>query len=367
MKVADFTNTGQPSLNLRLTYTSAVDLLCTLWLIGADDDTALEDNDLGTTWFDDFAEKLSPATLADIEEVGSGEMWIGLIPSLPEAGEGASCSQFIDFLDATDPADLRYRLIMSLDAFTDVDRSVLAGAAEGDPGAIEEILRQDALGKPDMKRWAASLQHLLELEPQQTHDLIVRTLRAVQREVFHEYEAEFRPYLEADFRSKKAMERRMSSERLLELATSGIGFADDHARKPIVLLPTMVARPWVVIAARSDYFILGYPVAEEHLAEGGDAPSPWLVKLHKALGDEKRLRVLRTLAKGDATLAELADTVDIAKSTLHHHLMLLRSAGLIRVQVGDEKRYSLRQETLSDANALLDCYIHPTPATEEGP
>lgn len=367
MKVADFTNPDQPSLNLRVTYTSAADLLCTLWVIGGDDDTALEDNDLGTEWFEAFAERLSPSTLADIEEIGSGEMWIGLIPSLPDAGEGTTCDQFIDFIDAMDPVDLRYLLITGLDVFSGVERSVIAGAAEGDAEAIEQVLGHESLSKPDMKRWAASLHHLLELPPEATHDLIVRTLRSVQREAFHEFEAEFRPYLEADFRSKKAMKRRMSSERLLELATSGIGFADEHARKPIVLLPTMVARPWVVIAGASDYFILGYPVAEEHLAEGGDAPSPWLVKLHKALGDEKRLRIMRTLAKGDATLAELADTVDVAKSTLHHHLMLLRSAGLIRVSVGHEKRYSLRPDTLSDANAMLDCYIHPTPVTEEGP
>jgi DNA-binding transcriptional ArsR family regulator len=217
-----------------------------------------------------------------------------------------------------------------------------------------------------MKRWRESLRHLLELEPTATHDLIVRTLRSVQSEAFAEHEAEFRPYLEADFRSKRSMQRRMSPERLLELATSGIGFTDEHARKPIVLMPTMVARPWVVMAARTDYFILGYPVAEEHLAEGGDAPSPWLVKLHKALGDERRLRVLRTLARGDASLAELADTVDIAKSTLHHHMMLLRAAGLVRIQLGDDKRYSLREETLSDAAAMLDYYIHPTSVTEEG-
>jgi DNA-binding transcriptional ArsR family regulator len=367
MKVADFTNTDRPQLNVRVTFTSAADLLCTLWIIGNDDALVLDDNDLGADWFAEFEERLSPDTLADLDEIGSGDIWVGLIPALPEAGEGTTCDQFIDFVAAMEPADLRYRLIKTFDLLSDVDRSVIADAAEGVPEAIERVLGHESLAKPDMKQWRASLQHLLEMEPAASHDLIVRALSSVQREAFHEFEDEFRPYLEADFRSKKTMERRMSPERLLELTTSGLAFADDHARKPIVLLPTMVARPWVVIAARTDYFILGYPVAEEHLTDDGDAPSPWLVKLHKALGDERRLRIMRTLAQGDATLAELADTVDIAKSTLHHHLMLMRAAGLLRIEVGDDKRYSLRENTLSDAAAMLDYYIHPNSVTEEGP
>lgn len=367
MKVADFTNTDRPQLNVRVTYTSAADLLCTLWILGNDDDHVIEDNDLGADWFEDFEARLSADTLADLTEIGSGDIWVGLIPALPEAGEGTTCDQFIDFVAAMEPVDLRYRLIKTFDLLHDVDRAVIADAAEGVPDAIETVLGHDSLAKPEMKQWRASLQHLLEMAPEDSHQLIVRTLRNVQREAFHGFEEEFRPYLEADFRSKKTMERRMSPERLLELATSGLAFTDEHARRPIVLLPTMVARPWVVIAARTDYFILGYPVAEEHLTDDGDAPSPWLVKLHKALGDERRLRIMRTLAQGDATLAELADTVDIAKSTLHHHLMLMRAAGLLRIEVGDDKRYSLRENTLADAAAMLDCYIHPNSVTEEGP
>ncbi len=108
-----------------------------------------------------------------------------------------------------------------------------------------------------------------------------------------------------------------------------------------------------------------YPVSDRTLASDPDAPPGWLVKLHKALGDEKRLKILRRLAGGDATLVELSTELDTAKSTLHHHMMLLRAAGLIRVHVGDDKRYSLRDETLPEAATYLNHYIHPTNDTEE--
>jgi hypothetical protein len=45
--------------------------------------------------------------------------------------------------------------------------------------------------------------------------------------------------------------------------------------------------------------------------------------------------------------------------------MLLRAAGLVRVHVGEDKQYSLRDETLTDAATVLDHYIHATPDAEE--
>jgi DNA-binding transcriptional ArsR family regulator len=80
------------------------------------------------------------------------------------------------------------------------------------------------------------------------------------------------------------------------------------------------------------------------------------VRLSKALGDEKRLRILRALADGEKSLMELAETFGVAKTTMHHHMIVLRSAGLISVGVGS-KRYRLRTETVPDVGALLSGYL----------
>jgi DNA-binding transcriptional ArsR family regulator len=102
--------------------------------------------------------------------------------------------------------------------------------------------------------------------------------------------------------------------------------------------------------------IIVFPVADESVTAETDAPPLRLVRLSKALGDEKRLRVLRALAEGDKTLMELADMFGIAKTTMHHHMIILRSAGLISVGVGS-KRYRLRHETVPDVGALLSGYL----------
>jgi DNA-binding transcriptional ArsR family regulator len=361
MKVADYTSQRKHEMNLSVSYHSAADLLFSLWILG--DRVAgceVADLELGEDWFDDLAAGLSQETMATIESIGSGDLWIALVPLLPDAGEGGSVEDFLRFLGNYDPADLRMHLLQLHQPFSEDDRELVADAAEGKATDVEALLSRSELNKPESKPWRDSLLFLIEMTPTETRDYIVSTISAYQSEVFAEHEKAFRPLIEADYRAKRKMARRLSPGRVIEIATNGITLSDDHTRLPIVLIPTMVARPWVVFSAGADSFVLGYPVSDECIDGDPDAPPPGLVKLHKALGDERRLRILRTLAENEASLAELSKDADIAKSTLHHHLMLLRSAGLIRVEVGDEKRYSLREDSLPEAATYLDHYIHRT-------
>lgn len=49
----------------------------------------------------------------------------------------------------------------------------------------------------------------------------------------------------------------------------------------------------------------------------------------KALSDPSRRRILELLTKSDLTAGEIADCFDMAKSSVSHHLSVLKSAGLI--------------------------------------
>ncbi|MFV1999645.1 MAG: ArsR/SmtB family transcription factor, partial [Acidimicrobiia bacterium] len=314
---------------------------------------------LSQEFFDTITSELSAETTRELELIGSGDVWIALIALLPETSEGGTVTDFIEFLEAYDPADLRFRLIQLHDVFDEQHRELIADAAEGLPGATDALLSLDAFTDSHKEPWRETLRFILEMSPEGTKELLVRTIAAVQSEAFVPHEAEFRKYLETDFRSKRAMARRISPDRLIEIATGGVSYSEYRSTRPIVLMPTMIAKPWVVVCEGSEFLVLGYPVADESLDLDPDAPPPWLAKVHKALGDERRLRILRMLADTDASLAELADDVDIAKSTLHHHLMLLRAAGLVTIHVGQDKRYSLRSDTLSEAASVLYDYIHP--------
>jgi DNA-binding IclR family transcriptional regulator len=67
------------------------------------------------------------------------------------------------------------------------------------------------------------------------------------------------------------------------------------------------------------------------------------------------------LTAGSYTLQEMADELGLAKTTLHHHIITLRSAGLVRMNLSD-KRWSLRQYMVNNVGELLNTYLkEPSP------
>lgn len=50
-----------------------------------------------------------------------------------------------------------------------------------------------------------------------------------------------------------------------------------------------------------------------------------------ALGDETRIKIIRLLQDDERQADDIARTLDIPRSTLSHHLRVLRDAGLIQI------------------------------------
>src|SRR5258705_5348980 len=66
---------------------------------------------------------------------------------------------------------------------------------------------------------------------------------------------------------------------------------------------------------------------------------------HKALADVNRLRIVRRLADGEASVAELIAHVGLSQPLVSHHLKRLRVAGLVETRrVGRETICTLRPE-----------------------
>src|SRR5207247_11203533 len=120
--------------------------------------------------------------------------------------------------------------------------------------------------------------------------------------------------------------------------------------------PSYIAQTCNSVAETYDTRIFCYPVAEENIAADKNVPPARLVKLAKALADERRLRILKKLATGSFTLQEMAEDFGVAKTTLHHHIITLRSAGLVRMNLND-KRCSLRQYMVNNEVELLNTYL----------
>ena len=70
---------------------------------------------------------------------------------------------------------------------------------------------------------------------------------------------------------------------------------------------------------------------------------------HRALADVNRLRIVRRLAAGEASMGELIAHVGLSQPLVSHHLKRLRVAGLVETRrVGRETVATLRPEAFGE-------------------
>jgi DNA-binding transcriptional ArsR family regulator len=231
---------------------------------------------------------------------------------------------------------------------------VIAAAAAGDESAQQEFLRTS---EPDDEGWQAALRAVLPLDAEATKRRIMGILQDWYDQVFRARESRVMPILEREVERKQALARTLSRERMIEAALPGYDYLPEPGIRRLVLIPSLAVRPQIYSLDHAESKILVYGVTDDTLVAETDAPSPRLLRLAKALGDERRLRILKRLTAGERTLHELALDFGVSDTTMLHHLIILRAARLIRVQSGAGKRYRLERHVLPEMGALLQSYL----------
>ena len=289
-----------------------------------------------------------------------GKAWVNLVGLATVSPATRDVPSFLRRAEDLDPLELRlYLLGFHVPHYRQsVTGEVLLRAAEGDAEAQARLLEDDSYFGGQA---GDSIGPLLSLGVKETQRVAVDAMGRWYEEVFRRREAEVEPVLVRDAEAKRSLLATMPADQVIE-AASGIQFVAHPGIRHVYLIPQITTRPWVWLAEHDDARLYCYPVADESLGAGESEPPGRLVRLHKALGDEKRLRMLRELATSNATLQELADRFGLPKSTAHHHLAILRSAGLVRVSSDEEHRYSVRRDVLPEMATMLAAYLGP----EEG-
>jgi DNA-binding transcriptional ArsR family regulator len=146
-------------------------------------------------------------------------------------------------------------------------------------------------------------------------------------------------------------------EAVVELVTNGIFVEPTSEPLTVTLVPQYHQRPYNHDATEQDGLIILYPA--DICPAPTDLPPPGLLRLTHALSDESRLRMLRVLADTSWTLSELARYIGLSQPTVHHHLVQLRAAGLVRVHflTSGSHRYSLRPHALDQLRDQLAGYL----------
>ncbi|CAN5465039.1 hypothetical protein BH20CHL6_BH20CHL6_13170 [soil metagenome] len=270
-----------------------------------------------------------------------------LAVALPEVRDAADFLRTIENLSTAEIA----RVTIAAGVQDETLGSVIERAVEGDRAAIEELApRLSDYSREDV------LAFLRDPEP-----AVQRALAVMHAwlEPFGQVEERVLAMLARDVADRAADRATLDQATLIERTTGGMRWLPEPQARRVVLAPSYFARPYNHVYAGADWRLFCYPVADSALgADDGVTPPPAMVRLHRALGDPTRLRILKLLRDRDWYLTELAQQLELSKPTIKHHLAQLRAAGLATVtEEGTLHYYSLRRERLEEAGTDLLRYL----------
>jgi DNA-binding transcriptional ArsR family regulator len=304
--------------------------------IGGEAESSYE---VGPAWFKGARQNASTELRDQLRAFkGCGHILNGLAGLVRET-EGRSVARLVARLRADRVGEVQ-RVLLGHDR-SKVD--LVDAALRGDAAAKRQFLLQSHSRSAEKR--------ILESDPRQLAMKVADLVELWNRDVFAEMGPSLEPGLRDSWRSVTRLKEHLPIERLIIRATRGVEYRIESWIHTVVLIPSLLNRPWVDLAEHRGAKIIFYPAVST--GEGSDSQ---LAEIYKALGDETRLRILRLMSSGTTSLTEMAEKLGLAKSTIHGHLVVLRGAGITRSVVGaGGKGYVLNDRP--DLNALFDSFL----------
>lgn len=255
--------------------------------------------------------------------------WINLC-GLLASRRGSTRDQLLDALTALPAGELHVVLVGGL-------RRQLADRVPAD--RLHEAVAGDAAAWREIRRALAAPGVLLEVSPwlqrtrsRQVREVLLRTVQAWP-EVGDVGAAR------AGLARARAVRREQGPEAVLRLVTAGIQYGPSVLDR-VLLVSSRVVEPILIWVDQPGLTLIVHPPLDE---TGINDTASVLTVLGAAVGDETRMQLLRELRTGPRTLVQLCATLDRPRTTLLHHLALLRSAGLVSLAVasGEANVYRL--------------------------
>jgi len=249
-------------------------------------------------------------------------------------------------------------------SYRDVIRGTFGGHHD-EPGMdelVDRVLDGDDAALPEIAELMEDYKREERLEVLREPEQAVSDLNDVLdywSGVFTPIESRVGDIIERDYELRAADRETLSPVDLIERTTGGIRWLPEAGVRRVILAPSYFSRPYNFLMNAADWRLFGYPVSDDALEANDPLSAPQsVVRLHRALGDETRLRILKLLAGRDLYLTEIAQQLDLSKPTIKHHLSLLRSAGLVTItESGTVMYYSLRRNRLDDASADIKRFL----------
>lgn len=129
-----------------------------------------------------------------------------------------------------------------------------------------------------------------------------------------------------------------------------------------IFAPSLDMGPWLSCADTPPIHGLYYPCEAQFMGTGAEEGDETvrLARIHKALSDEQRLRILRLLRDGELYAQQVVERTGLHQSVVSRHLEFMRVVGLVigrRQQ--NMKFYSLNPAMRDELGKTLDLFLAP--------
>jgi DNA-binding transcriptional ArsR family regulator len=313
---------------------------------GSTDDLPAPDR----AWLTETRKSLPQDVQGAIELLFESELAIHAGVLLVDQPDVRTSADVVALVESTSPTDLVGALFAE-DGHDAELASLIQRAIGGDASALPAL-------KEKLPDWNRKGRIELLRDPVVAKERILAVLRAWQAP-FSSIEARVLAILERDYDGRGDDRTRLAPAELIETTTGGVRYLPEPGISRVVLGPSYFSRPYNFLMSARDWRFFGYPVSDSALGPSDALTPPLsLVRLHRALGDETRLRILKLLASRDLYLTEIAQQLDLSKPTIKHHMIQLRAAGLVTItDSGSVMYYTLRRNRLDDASAEIKAFL----------
>lgn len=291
---------------------------------------------------------LSPQLIEQLGIVQKNNTWKCLLQLLHSTNV-KQIGQFTSYMKQLDKEAFTF---ICLPFIGDLFQNVRKKAAQGDEEAILTLQHETR----DNVFFPAYIQYVVSTEAELLKEHLIHVIELWYKEVVLPERDQLEQILANDYEEKRNMAEKTSPEQFVEWATGGNSYPPEPSVQTVLLIPQYAYRPWTIEADVEGTKVFYYPISNTSIApEDRYMPHDFLVERYKALGDETRLRIVKILSEKSSPLQEVTDQLQMGKSTIHHHLKLLRAAKLVVIQDG---KYVLRKESVERLATELELYMN---------
>ncbi|MDY0409840.1 ArsR/SmtB family transcription factor [Virgibacillus soli] len=345
MDILNTTSRKRETYQVAFTYSPLWE--CALGIAAITNTKMLHTLEKPTSYWQALKEGFSEELLNELKYVEENNTWKALLQLL-HSFEGQGLTDFCDYINGLHTYQLKFICLPYIgDQYQDVRKKAAHADKEANLGLINVTKDNPFFPQyvdfifhvnPDKLK-----QHLVSVMSNWFYAVVEPSLKRVTE------------ILEIDYQSKISMAETLNPEQLVHWATGGVDYLPEPSVHKVLLIPQYVYRPWNIEADIEGTKVFYYPVSNKSLSpEDKYMPSNFMVQKYKALGDEVRLKIVKILFENARSLQEITEILNMGKSTVHHHLKILRASKIVEIK---ESKYCLRLHVLTMLDQELKGFL----------